>query len=133
MIHILPQLDTLGGMDTRAPNLVQRTSKFGEVVIELAKTVRSTDLNRPLLLQIVRSGTSVGANYMEADCGESRKDFIHKLAIARKEAKETMYWARMLHKTNPESRDICIKVYTEGQELVKIFSSIIIKMRAKDL
>ncbi len=110
-------------------NLAERTSVYGENIILFVKTIKPTTLNVPLLNQIVRSGTSVGANYMEADCGESRKDFIHKLSIARKETKETMYWARMLSTTNPEKRHECVRVYNEGQELVKIFSSIINKTR----
>ncbi len=110
-------------------DLKERTARFGENVISFVKEIRPTPLNSPLLAQIIRSGTSVGANYMEADCGKSRKDFIHKLSIARKEAKETMYWARMLHTTNPEKQNECMRVYNEGQELVRIFSSIIIKTR----
>jgi four helix bundle protein len=117
----------------KIPTLAGRTSLFGRMVIQFVKTIQPTYINKPLLMQIIRSGTSIGANYMEADCGESQKDFIHKLSIARKEAKETMYWAHMLCTTNPEKRNACVMVYTEAQELVKIFSSIIKKTQSKKL
>ncbi|QQR82248.1 four helix bundle protein [Candidatus Campbellbacteria bacterium] len=119
--------------DYKIPTLTQRTSRFGKTIIQFVKTIQPTYINKPLLMQIVRSGTSIGANYMEADCGESQKDFIHKLSVTRKEAKETMYWAHMLHVTNPEKRDGCVMVYTEAQELVRIFSSIIKRTRSKNL
>jgi len=68
-----------------------RTGKFGEDIIDFCNTLLSTPINRPLISQIVRSGTSVGANYCEADCAESKKDFQHKIAICKKESKETMH------------------------------------------
>ena len=53
----------------------------------------------------MRSGTSIGANYMEADGAESKKDFRHKIAICKKEAKETMHWLRMIAKANPDKKE----------------------------
>jgi len=90
-----------------------------------------TSINRPLVNQGVRSGTSIGANYMEADGAESKKDFIHKLGICKKEAKETMHWLRMISKANPDRKDDCRKLWKEAHELTLIFSSIINKTRNK--
>ena len=105
--------------------MIERTAKFGENIIDFMNTLPRNDINRPLINQIVRSGTSVGANYMEADASVSKKDFENKIGISRKEAKETMHWLRMIAKANPNNKETCRKLYKESQELVWIFSSII--------
>lgn len=88
-------------------NLEERTAKFGEEIIDFVKVIHKNEISRPLINQIIRSSTSVGANYMEADVAESDKDFKHKIAICRKEAKETKYWLRMIVRFSPENRDKC--------------------------
>ena len=110
-------------------DLVERTSKFGEKIIIFAKKLPENSINRTLINQFVRSGTSVGANYMEADCAESKKDFQHKIAISKKEAKETEHWLRMISTANPDESTECEKLWNESHELVLIFSSIINKTR----
>ena len=77
-------------------DLEERTAKFAESVIAFAKTVPKSVVNFPLIRQLVRSATSVGANYCEADDASSRKDFRHKIGLCRKEARETKYWLRMV-------------------------------------
>ena len=62
-------------------DLEERTAQFGENIIEFAKTIPQNTINNPLIGQIVRSGTSIGANYMEADAAESKKDFKHKISV----------------------------------------------------
>lgn len=111
-------------------DLEERTGKFGENILEFAKTIPKTILTTPLIGQIVRSGTSVGSNYCEADCAESRKDFEHKLGICKKEAKETKHWLRMIAKAVPESKEEAKKLWQESNELQLIFISIINKSRA---
>ncbi len=106
-------------------DLEERTAVFGENVIALAKTLAKDVINNELVKQIVRSGTSIGANYMEADAAESKKDFRHKIAICRKEVKETKHWLRMIVKANPEREDDCKVPWKEAQELTLIFSSIL--------
>jgi four helix bundle protein len=106
-------------------DLLERTAEFGENIIEFANTLPLNQINRPLISQIVRSGTSIGANYMEADGAVSKKDFENKIGICRKEAKESMHWLRMIAKDNPDKKDECRKLWKEAQELVWIFSSII--------
>jgi four helix bundle protein len=86
--------------DKKKYDLEERTAKFGEDVIKFACALPGTPVNRPLVSQIVRSGTSVGANYMEADGAESKKDFQHKIGICKKESKETMHWFRMIATAN---------------------------------
>lgn len=105
-------------------NLYERTSKFGEVIIDFIKTVPENTFTRPLLTQLIRSATSIGANYMEADCAESKKDFKHKIGICKKEAKETTHWLRMVARIIPDRADSCRRFWKEAHELTLIFSAI---------
>ena len=106
-------------------DLMERTAKFGEAIIEFAGQLSNNSINRPLISQIVRSGTSIGANYMEADGTSSKKDFQHKIGICRKESKETMHWLRMIAKANPEQNGKCRELWKEAHEFTLIFSSIL--------
>ena len=110
-------------------DLGERTAKFGEEIIIFVKNLSDSLVNRPLLNQLVRSGTSVGANYMEADGAESKKDFQHKIGICKKESKETMHWLRMMSVANPDKSEKCRKLWKEAHELTLIFSSIVKKKR----
>jgi len=112
-------------------DLIERTAKFGENIIEFACNLPKNEINRPLVNQIVRSGTSIGANYMEADASVSKKDFENKVGIARKEARETMHWLRMIAKANSNKKNECRQLHKEAQELVWIFSSIINNSKKK--
>jgi four helix bundle protein len=110
-------------------DLQERTARFGEEVIRFVGTLTRSTVNQPLVGQIVRSGTSVGANYMEADGADSRKDFQYKIALCRKEAKETMHWARMLAVANPGAKADCRRLWQEAHELALIFSAILAKRK----
>lgn len=109
-------------------DLEERTAKFGEDIIEFAKKIPRNPVTLPIIGQLVRAGTSIGANYCEADGAESRKDFKHKMGIGKKEAKETKYWLRMLSMAVPELKDEARNLWKEAQELTLIFSSIILKL-----
>lgn len=115
----------------RIYDLEERTAIFGEQVIDFAQSLRKDDVNRPLITQIVKSGTSIGANYMEADGAESKKDFNHKIALCKKESKESRHWLRMIAKANPDKRAMCDDLSQEAQELTLIFSAIILRSRKK--
>jgi len=105
-------------------DLAKRTSAFGEVAIIFAKEITENIINRPLIIQFIRSATSIGANYMEADCAESKKDFIHKIGICKKESKETTHWLHMIAVANPDKKEKCRELWQEAHELTLIFSSI---------
>ena len=79
----------------------------------------------------MRAGTSIGANYMEADGAESKKDFQHKIGLCKKEAKETKHWLRMVNHANPQKSIECQRLSQEAQELTLIFSSIILSCKKK--
>ncbi len=114
-------------------DLEERTAIFGEKIIEFAKKIPKNTLNNPLISQLIRSGTSVGSNYCEADCAESRKDFEHKLAICKKESKETKHWLRMVSKAVPELRSEARIYWQESNELQLIFIAIINKSKANSI
>ncbi|MDP2910425.1 MAG: four helix bundle protein, partial [bacterium] len=102
----------------------------GEDIIEFAKKVPQNIITVPLISQLIRAGTSVGSNYCEADCAESRKDFEHKLGISKKEAKESKHWFRMIAGAVPELKNEARLLWKESNELQRIFISIINKSRS---
>mgnify|MGYP000968871367 CR=1 FL=1 len=105
-------------------DLIERTAVFGENIIDFLKVLEKNEITRPLINQCVRSTTSIGANYMEADGAESKKDFIHKIGICKKEAKETMHWMRMIARATTKENE-CRVFWKEAQELTFIFATII--------
>lgn len=106
-------------------DLEERTAEFGEKIIEFVKMLPRNPINNPLISQLVRAGTSVGANYMEADAASTKKDFRYKIGLCRKEAKETRHWLRMIAKASPAGKEKARPLWKEAQELVFIFSSIL--------
>jgi four helix bundle protein len=105
-------------------DLCERTAKFGEEIIRFAKKVPVNVVTQRIIPQLVAAGTSIGANYCEADDAESRKDFAHKIAICRKEAKETKHWLRMIVAAEPVLSDEARKLWQEAKELNLIFGKI---------
>lgn len=112
-------------------DLSERTAKFGENMINFIKILDKNSINYPLISQIIRSSTSIGANYMEADCADSKKDFKYKISLCKKESKETCHWLRMVAKGNPEQIKQCRKLWQESHKLTLIFSKIIISCKNK--
>jgi len=103
-------------------DLEERTGKFAEKAIDLCKSIKITSLNSKIISQLIGSGGSIGANYCEAAEAKSKKDFRHKMGIAKKEIKETKHWLRLLARTNPEKKAEIKKLWQEAQELLLIFS-----------
>jgi four helix bundle protein len=107
-------------------DLEERTLKFGIEIINFAKTIEQTAITRPIISQLIRSGTSIGANYSEANECNSKKDFYHKINLAKKEAKETVYWLSVLENiANDKTRLRALK--QKAHEFVLIFSTILKK------
>lgn len=114
-------------------DLEERTKKFGENIISFCKKVPRDEITKPLITQLVKSGTSVGANYCEANCAESRKDFEHKIGICKKEAKETLFWLHMFEKTLSNHKGFVSPLLKEGTELYLIFVAIVKKTKENDI
>jgi four helix bundle protein len=110
--------------DRQAFDLEERTAQFGEAVIHFAQTVTKNPVTTPLISQLVRAGTSVGANYCEADDAVSKKDFKNKIGTCRKEARETKLWLRMIAAAEPELKVEARKLWQEAKELHLIFAAI---------
>lgn len=108
-------------------DLEERTAKFGEMIILFVNKVPRNDVTRPIISQLIRSATSIGANYCEANEAASKKDFRNKISICKKEANETKHWLRMLATAAPEQAVECRKLWKEAHELVLIFAKIIRK------
>jgi four helix bundle protein len=109
-------------------DLEKRTAKYSEEIIIFLKNLKRDVINIPLISQLVRSATSIGANYCEANGASSKKDFKNKIYICKKECKETKYWLQIIAKANPEHKEECRRLWKEVQELTLIFSKIIITM-----
>ncbi len=106
-------------------NLEERTAKFGEKAILLCKKFKSNYVAKPIISQLVRSATSVGANYMEANGASSKKDFRNKIFICKKEIQETKHWFRMLAKCDSKDNNEIRELWKEAQELTLIFGKIV--------
>lgn len=105
-------------------DLEERTAKFGENIIKFCQNLPKNEITKPIINQLIKCGTSVGANYCEADDAESRADFKHKIGICKKEARETKHFLRMTATAAPETRLEITRLWTEAKELNLIFNSI---------
>lgn len=105
-------------------DLEDRTKKFSKETINVLMKIKKNEINRNLISQLIRSATSVGANYCEANNAVSKKDFKNKIFICRKEIQETKYWFELLAESNPEARKSLGSLWKEAQELSLIFNKI---------
>ena len=105
-------------------DLEERTARFGEAIIAFAKKIPHNVVTIPLIGQLVKAGTSVGANYCEADDAVSKKEFRNKIATCKKEARESKYWLRMIAAAEPETKAEARSLWTEAKELHLIFAKI---------
>ena len=115
-------------------NIHVRIYEYVLRVIVFTKHFPKTQQNTILLHQLIKSVTSIGANDKEADAAESRKDFIAKYSIVKKETNESLYWIQLLCDLNPHSTKAKKEgsfLISEGTEILKIVSSIIIKTKRK--
>jgi len=110
-------------------DLEERTAKFGEDILKLCKKMNKNELTRPIISQLVKCGTSVGANYCEADDAESKADFRHKIGICKKESREAKHFLRMSAVAAPELKEEARLLWTEGKELNLIFNAIYKKVK----
>lgn len=111
-------------------NIIQEKSyRFALEIIDLYKVLKNQENEYVLSKQILRSGTSIGSNVEEAIGGQSKKDFISKLSIAYKEARETHYWIRLLRDSNYLNSQKADSLLRDCGELQKIIGSILNTMK----
>jgi four helix bundle protein len=112
-----------------AGDILERTYNFALRIVGLARHLPDSAECRVLIRQLVRSGTSVGANIEEATAGYSREDFIYKMNIALKEAREAHYWLRLIRDAKYLPRERFNSIIQEADELSRILGSIVSKSR----
>ena len=111
-------------------DLEERTYQFAKAVRLFVKTLPKTTANIEDGKQLIKASGSVGANYIEANESLGKKDFLMRIRISRKEAKESAYWLRLIHETNKlKNADEALRLRQEANELKKIFSSILNKSK----
>ncbi len=108
----------------REYDLEERTAKFGEEIIKFCKNMPRNEITKPIINQLIKCGTSVGANYSEADDAESKADFRHKIGICKKESRECKHFLRMSAVAALETKGQARKLWIEARELNLIFNSI---------
>jgi len=104
--------------------LEKRTLQFSLLLIKTLKKLPRNQINFRLSDQAIKAGTSIGANYREANGGETVKDFQHKVGIVFKEAREADYWLSLLKENNPEFENELGSLLSEADELKRIFGAI---------
>ena len=104
--------------------LEKRTKKFALEVIRFVADLPKNKITDVMGYQFLKAGTSIGANYREANRAQSRQDFIHKIAIVEKEASETQYWLELFDASNIGDPESLSWLLTESGELLAIFTSI---------
>jgi four helix bundle protein len=107
--------------------LEKRTEDFADDILSFCKLVPKNELTREIISQLIRSSSSVGANYIEANEALSKKDFFHRIRICRKESKESRYWLGRLNKLYPDMRVKIDNLIKESTEFILPFSSIVSK------
>ena len=110
-------------------DLEERTAQFGENVIRFCNKLPKSSVINPLVVQLIKCGTSVGANYSEADDAESKQDFRHKIGICKKESRESKHFLRMLVVAVPQAQEEAKSLWQEAKELNLIFNAIYIKVK----
>jgi len=109
---------------SKSYNLEERTAKLGENIIKFCRSVKGDYVVNPIINQVIRAVTGIGANYCEANNASSKKDFRNKIYICKKEAQESKYWLRMLLTALPGQEDEIKILLSEVQELILIFQKI---------
>jgi four helix bundle protein len=112
-------------------DLRDRTLRFAQEIRKFLRTTEVTLHNSDDIKQLIRSSGSIGANYIEAEDAISAKDFLHRIKIARKEAKETTYWLRLLGSNNRSSQYSLDTLIDESSQLMRIFGKIVSDIELK--
>ena len=119
------------GKYKKRKDICERTFKFGVAVIKISNSLPKTPASFAIANQLVRSGTSVGANVEEAQDGLTKKEFIKSMSIALKEAREARFWLRISIESGLLLKGVVKPVLDESEELVKILVTIVKKSKMK--
>ena len=114
--------------DKQPEDIRERTFRFSVSVISVCKSLERNEANRVLINQVLRSATSIGANLEEAQGAHTRPEFTNCTNIAKKEARETFYWLRLLAETNPANKNLD-RLILEAEEITKILTASVKKLK----
>jgi four helix bundle protein len=109
---------------TKPYDLDERTAQFGEAIVRFAKKIPQNPVNNRLISQLVGAGTSVGANFCEADDGVSRRDYKNRIGTCKKEARETKFFLRMIAVAEARLKPEARVLWSEARELHLIFCAL---------
>lgn len=109
-------------MSNKQEEFENRIIKLHRKIVSLTKKLPKNQQNINYLQQVIRSSSSIGANYIEATCATSKKDFANKIGISKKESRETLYWLKLIFLENEKLKDKISKIAKETKEIVKILS-----------
>ena len=112
--------------------LSERLLEFGVSIIKLTSMIRKSFVGKHISLQLLRSSTSVGANYEEACGAISKADFINKMHIVLKETKESLYWLRLIEKSSIHDSNLTLNLIDEAGQISKIISKSLITAKKND-
>ena len=114
-----------GNVPSEKPyDLEERTALFGEAVLRFAKGIPVNEITSPLIPQLVRAATSVGANFCEAADAGSKKEFRYRINLCKRESRESKHWLRMMATAVPQFKDAARPLWQEAKELNLIFATI---------
>ena len=119
----------INNQNSKQYDLEERTLEFTKEVIKFVRTLPGTIANTEIAKQVIRSSGSVGANYIEANESLSKKDFVMRIKICRKESKESLYWLKLVEIRNPDGEEKRGTLIEEATQLTRIFSSIVEKSK----
>ena len=116
-------------MPSKHRDIEERTFEFATRIVKLVNAAPRSTAGSVIARQVMRAGTSVGANVEEAQGAQSKKEFTRRMNIARAEARETLYWLRLIKETELFSSDRLAEILREADELVRILTAIVKKAR----
>ncbi len=110
-------------------DIEERTFKFAVRIVKLVNAIPRTTVGAVVARQLVRAGTSIGANVEEAQGSHSKRDFAHRMNVARREAREAMYWLRLVAEAGLLEKERFEDIIGEADELVRILTAIVKRSR----
>jgi len=117
--------------DAKPEDIKNRTFRFALQIISIAEKLPNTVAARIMGKQLIRSGTSIGANVEEATAAHSKADFIYRMNVALREARETLYWLRLLEASQISETKIAAEILQEADEITRILGAIVSSARGK--
>lgn len=118
-------------LESKNKSKEELSEDFAVRILKLEKDLRILKHERIVSYQVGKSATSIGANIAESTYAESKDDYIHKLSISQKEANETLYWLRVLYRSEYIDKETYDELYPTCEQLLKVLTKIIVKLKSQ--